>query len=194
MVYADTNYALDYSVGVSSRRFSANGLYDPDLTGVGHQPRGFDQMMTLFDRYVVTGVRVEMWVGPTTPIAGVNTLAGIAYIEDVGTTPANMIDWLELPNNAITSKPIGNTAQPEGQYISTYYDLVKLKGHGKNRSEFIQEIANQGTSSANPDDTADIRIWAGPSAGTSTSTTVVRVAVRITYYTTFLQGKVPPVS
>lgn len=33
--------------------FSANGCYDPNITGTGHQPMTFDQMMLSFDHYVV---------------------------------------------------------------------------------------------------------------------------------------------
>jgi len=33
--------------------FAANGLYDPNITGTGHQPMGFDQIMLAFRHYVV---------------------------------------------------------------------------------------------------------------------------------------------
>jgi hypothetical protein len=39
------------SVGVY--QFSANGLYDPDITGTGHQPMGFDQLCTYYNHYEV---------------------------------------------------------------------------------------------------------------------------------------------
>lgn len=33
--------------------FNLNSLYDPDRTGVGHQPYGYDQFATLYNRYRV---------------------------------------------------------------------------------------------------------------------------------------------
>lgn len=36
-----------------SHVLSANGLYDPDITGTGSQPTGFDQMMVFYEHYTV---------------------------------------------------------------------------------------------------------------------------------------------
>jgi len=50
--------SLNPAVGVAADYvFSANGCYDPDITGVGSQPYGFDQMMQFFDHYTVIGSR-----------------------------------------------------------------------------------------------------------------------------------------
>lgn len=38
--------------------FSLNGIYDPNITGIGHQPRGYDQIMALYEHYVVLGAKV----------------------------------------------------------------------------------------------------------------------------------------
>lgn len=40
--------------------FRLNSLYDPDLTGTGHQPYGFDQYAALFNRYKVDKVTVDV--------------------------------------------------------------------------------------------------------------------------------------
>lgn len=38
--------------------FRANSVFDPDFTGGGHQPRGFDQMAVLFNKYTVVGSKI----------------------------------------------------------------------------------------------------------------------------------------
>lgn len=40
--------------------YSLNGMFDPDITGTGHQPRGFDQYMALYDKYLVLGCKVSL--------------------------------------------------------------------------------------------------------------------------------------
>ena len=74
------------AVGIpASYVFSANGLYDPNITGIGHQPRGFDQLMALYDHYVVIGVRAILTVhGSDT---GNGTICGM-YVKDNSTVAA----------------------------------------------------------------------------------------------------------
>jgi len=40
--------------------FIANGLYDPDITGTGIQPMGFDQMMVFYEHYTVFNARITV--------------------------------------------------------------------------------------------------------------------------------------
>lgn len=52
--------------------FKTNDLYDPNSTGGGHQPQGFDDMASLYDRYTVIGAKIQLLVlqSPTTTING----------------------------------------------------------------------------------------------------------------------------
>lgn len=54
MRYASTFSLNPGAAGVAATQvFSCNGCYDPDITGVGHQPLGFDQLLGLYKYYVV---------------------------------------------------------------------------------------------------------------------------------------------
>jgi hypothetical protein len=40
--------------------FALNDAYDPNYSGVGHQPFGFDQLAAIYKRYLVLGAEIEI--------------------------------------------------------------------------------------------------------------------------------------
>jgi hypothetical protein len=82
---------LSSTVGALAHyEYAANGLFDPDITGGGHQPYGFDQWMTFYTKAMVMRANVEvkavsttapMGFGVTfsraTPTATISTLPGL---------------------------------------------------------------------------------------------------------------------
>jgi hypothetical protein len=46
------------SGAMASHVFSANGMFDPDITSTGHQPMGFDQLVLSYNHYTVTSARM----------------------------------------------------------------------------------------------------------------------------------------
>ena len=60
LIYAERGFQLNPGVAgaVSTWVLSANGLYDPDISGVGHQCAGFDQIMEFFDHYTVISSKI----------------------------------------------------------------------------------------------------------------------------------------
>lgn len=56
---------IDLNPGIAgvaaSHVFTGNGVYDPDITGTGHQPLGFDQWMGLYNHFTVTGFTMKVY-------------------------------------------------------------------------------------------------------------------------------------
>lgn len=94
-LYGDVINLNPAIASVTSRVFSANGLYDPDISGTGHQPRGFDQLMALYDHYVVIGSKITVrWANSHS--AG--TLLAVS-VQDNITTSSDPQDMLEAVNS-----------------------------------------------------------------------------------------------
>lgn len=54
-------FNLNSALGVlTSYQFHANGMYDPNITGTGHQPQYFDQLAAVYDHYVVIGSKITI--------------------------------------------------------------------------------------------------------------------------------------
>lgn len=60
--YAEIGTQLTATAGslAAGYVFTANGLFDPNITSTGHQPMGFDQMMLFYEHYTVTGSTITV--------------------------------------------------------------------------------------------------------------------------------------
>jgi hypothetical protein len=59
MVYSEKVTFTMTSGALASYVFSGNGLYDPNITGTGHQPYGYDLYNVLYRRYVVHSSNIK---------------------------------------------------------------------------------------------------------------------------------------
>lgn len=81
--YAD-QISIDPGAGtISSHFFRANSLYDPDLTGVGHQPLGLDQWANFYRAYTVIGSKIKVTFDNGHNIEGV--MCGLRIDKDQST-------------------------------------------------------------------------------------------------------------
>lgn len=110
--YAQT---VTFTSGVAGIMGSQNvwaltGMYDPDITGVGHQPYGFDQMTPLYFRYLVEKVDVELLfntLGGTTDACCAMVLRGSAGFTLTGMTVDNATEDPMIATKTLS--PYGNS-------------------------------------------------------------------------------------
>lgn len=126
--------------------YSLNGLYDPNITGAGAQPRGFDELMQLYDHYCVIAVRIRIdWSNNLTG----NPTHVIAAIRDGSTTSSTLTDYVETGNTkymTLGTEGGGNNVK------SMYINLNPNKFLG--RSKPLADPNLKGTVSANPNEQA----------------------------------------
>ncbi len=100
--YANSYISASSGTGTAGAYvFSANGLFDPNITGTGGQPMGFDQMMLFYNHYTVLRSRIRVMCATTStgaPCVGIaitgnaTPLTSVEQIMEVG--KLNFV-WLE---------------------------------------------------------------------------------------------------
>lgn len=63
--YVETIRLVSSSGVPAFQRFRANGIYDPNQTGVGHQPMYYDQCALLYNHWKVIGSKISVKFVPT---------------------------------------------------------------------------------------------------------------------------------
>nr|AGA18395.1 hypothetical protein [uncultured marine virus] len=182
---ATLRYGLDFSLdpGIAGNPqvhlFSANGCYDPDVTGTGTQPRGFDQMMLLYRHYVVEEAMIELYADPHDSAIG--QLISIA-VKD-GTGPVTRKGVLE--ETISTMKGLaGSTGGPSAQYLKMSVKPLQFLGTS------AKDDGAKGSSTSNPSDQVIFSVSSMPNDQVDSSK--VSFVGRITYKVRFLEPTKPP--
>lgn len=132
-------------------QFRLNSLFDPNLTGTGHQPKGFDQLAALYNRYRVYAAKYRLTFAQTSnaiPLycgaAPTNTLTGFTDITDHAETAfAKYIV-------SVNSNPL-----PIGQFTGKV-DLAEL--NGKTRVAYASDDTTQALVSTNPAEQLNLHV------------------------------------
>lgn len=64
--------------------FRANSMYDPDQTGVGHQPAFFDQLMAFYDHFTVNSSYIKVTPVPDATTALVPSIYALMLVDGTG--------------------------------------------------------------------------------------------------------------
>lgn len=122
--------------------FSANGAYDPDITGAGHQPRGFDNIATMYKTYQVIKSSISVWYSSRNS----NTygcICGVA-LKDYAGAETDAMEYLEYGKQHNAMLPFGQGAPAVN--ITLNFDQRYSSGD----LSIGQDDTLEGTVSANP--------------------------------------------
>lgn len=129
--------------------YSLSSAYDPDQTGVGHQPMQWDQLSGLYKRYMVHGAKFTLeFSNPTAD--GLFVGYGIRFTGDPGPHSGYTLDVLAERRNVVM-RPIQNTGTQKvvfSQYIPLHrvFGLPKMI-YNADRETFSGLTGNLGTGS-----------------------------------------------
>jgi hypothetical protein len=121
----NSNFTTTVSIA-NDNKFRLNSIFDPDLSGVGHQPQGRDQWNLLYNRYRVDSVRYTIRSLSMTT----HGMMLAALPNNNTTTLTDPEQFEESPLTVI--KPVG-TGTPTT--LVRHLDLKVLNGVSKNMYE-----------------------------------------------------------
>jgi len=134
--------------------FNLNSLFDPDLTGVGHQPYGYDQLAVLYNRYRVIGTSWHVTcLKQSAPVV----LAALPANE----TTSGIITCSEMRENP-RAKFINQNPGSAVKTLSGYTSIPSLVGRSK--AQYMADDRYQADTASSPNEFARLNILANGSA------------------------------
>lgn len=150
--------ALFQSTIAGDQVFNLNSTFDPDLTGIGHQPYGRDTYATLYNRYRVFAVSGSV---ATTTTSGTGIVSIVATNSSTPLTSQTLI--AEMPNSRKNVVCNGQV-----KVIKFKYSLPRV--NGSTSTAYKSDDRFQALANANPAEIICLHVLSTDSLGTSTTT------------------------
>lgn len=184
--YSDAISLVPTAGGVAGTHyFSCNGMYDPDITGVGHQPLGFDQYMSMYDHYTVISSRITVIAAARGTAAGEAGIAAV-YLNDNTSNviaPNHISAYLEQPGCSF--KPLA-LREAGNSIVTVVRKFNAKKDLGVSKPLSAPEV--RGSVSSNPAEQSYFQLLAGPIDVTGTMSTI-NCVVTIDYVAVLTEPK-----
>jgi len=139
--YMDNDSLAATAGSFAKLNYSCNGIYDPNVSGVGHQPMYFDQMTALYDAYCVIGSKIEIKVLPGSSTQTASAV-GVFINNDTSTSASTFVGANENSLSHYKYLCIGNN---EPKTLTHTWSAKKYFGKSP-----LANSELQGTSTTNP--------------------------------------------
>lgn len=165
--------------------FSANGVYDPNITSTGHQPRGFDQLAALYDHAVVIGSKLRVTLTNQDTVNAVNVAILLKDNSSPFSSAGDIMEYRFVKH--ISLPPAGSGRNTTTATLSC--NPNKFLGRSKPMSD--PDLKN--FISSNPTEQCFFHIYAFPT-GAAVNNDVVLLNSSLTYKTVWIEPKQPAFS
>lgn len=178
--YVEESISLQPTLSIPATHvFSFMSLYDPDVTGGGHQPIGYDQLMLMYDHYTVIGARAKITATNTDPV---NTQRMVCHVQDSATLHTNMEEVMENGNVKYVFLGASDSGSATKTSVITF-SPKKFFGRSP-----LDGDKYQGTIASSPSEGAFLHISAGPL--TTVSASPVTFMIELEYTAILTEPKV----
>jgi len=156
--YSDNFSLASTSGAVNTYVLGANCLYDPNITGTGHQPMGFDEMMLYYNHYTVTHCKLTLVAKAVS-----SSKMTVMLRMDSSSTPITVIDRL-VELGGVVIEHISNTGvYGDSKEMHLGLDIAKIQGISS--SAMTADTSLRGSNAANPSEITYFHVLVCDAAG-----------------------------
>jgi hypothetical protein len=168
--YYETHIRSDVTTVGSNQIYNLNSLYDPDRTGSGHQPYGFDQIASMYNRYRVLRTKYKMVFGASSMTYHVGVVLSNGLLSTPVVSQPTFESSLELPFSKSSIVCVNGIPK-------TFKGIISLNElNGTTKQEYLGDDRFQGTGSASPTEILVINCVAyNPNGSTNTYQTSTEI-------------------
>ena len=167
--------------------FIANSVFDPDSSGIGHQPMGFDEMAQNYNHYVVLGSKITVHFDTDVDHHQEAGQYCFLRLDDVPPlTNVNLNALMERAQSKIAYKPL-NTVTARKIVLSKTFSCKKFFGINKNDGVSTRGDLAGLCNGANPAEKAYFTCGVMCSRTTTTDPPVIMARVQIDYIVKFYE-------
>lgn len=172
-----TSFAAGCTSGAitSTQVFRANDLFDPDFSGTGHQPMGFDQLMLWYNHFTVMTAKIilvckNLSLNPHT----------ICLRVDGDSTALTTIDRIVELGGGVTVDLDSSAGYGATKKLSMSVDIARLQN--VRRSALTADPSLQGSASASPTEVTYFHITSWETSGKTCSAEIDVILEQVAHF------------